>query len=136
MVSSSLKEVNTMFETIFSYPAVLRRHREGPLASGRIEYLQYLHHRGAALGTVLKEARYCLCIAREIERWPREPCFHAADLEAIAASWAMRRVAQGRAANPRWPKEQFYAVACSFLQRLGRLAHDPDPPRGRYDALL
>ena len=60
MVSSSLKEVNTMFETIFSYPAVLRRHREGPLASKRLEYLQYLHDRGAALGTVLREARYCL----------------------------------------------------------------------------
>ena len=90
-----------MFETIFSYPAVLRRYREGPLASERLEYLQYLHDRGAALGTVLREARYCLCIAREIERWPREHCFHAADLEAIAASWAMRRVAQGRAADLR-----------------------------------
>ena len=136
MVSSSLKEVNTMFETIFSYPAVLRRHREGPLASKRLEYLQYLHDRGAALGTVLREARYCLCMAREIERWPREHCFYAADLEAIAASWATRRVAQGRAADPRWPKEQFYAVARNFLQQLGRLAHDPEPPPGRHDAWL
>ena len=119
-----------MFETIFSYPAVLRRHREGPLASERLEYLQSRHDRGAAISTVVKEARYCLCVAREIERWPREYCFHAADLEVIAASWATRRVAQGRAVDPHWPKEQFYAVARSFLQRLGQLAHDPDrPPR-------
>ena len=125
-----------MFEKIFSYPAVLRRHLEGPLASERLEYLKYLNDRGAALGTVLRQARYCLCIAREVQRWPREHCFHAADLEAIAASWAAGRVAQGRAAAPRWPKEQFYSVACSFLERLGRLAHDSDPPPGRYDAWL
>lgn len=87
-------------------------------------------------GTVLRQARYCLCIVREIHRWPREYCFNAADLKTIAASWAAGRVAQGRAAAARWPKEQFYSVACSFLKRLGRLAHDPDPPPGRYDAWL
>jgi len=136
MVESSSKEVHTMFENIFSYPAVLRRHRRGPLASERLEYLQYLTDRGAALGTVLRQARYCLCIAREIQRWPREHCFRAADLDALAASWAAGRVAQRRAAAPRWPQQQFYSVACSFLKRLGRLAHDPDPPPGRYDAWL
>ena len=42
-----------MFEKIFSFSAVLRRHREGPLASERLEYLKYLNDRGLALGTVL-----------------------------------------------------------------------------------
>ncbi len=125
-----------MFEKIFSYPAVLRRHREGPLASERFEYLQYLIDRGAASGTVLRQARYCLCIAREVQRWPREHRFRATDLDALAASWAVGRVAQGRATAPRWPKEQFYSVACSFLKRLGCLAHDTGPPPGRYDAWL
>jgi hypothetical protein len=125
-----------MFEKILSYPAVLRRHCEGPLVSERLEYLQYLNDRGAASGTLLRQARCCLCIAREIQWGAREHCLHAADLEAIAASWAAGRVAQGRAAAPRWPKERFYSVACSFLERLGRLAHHPGPPPGRYDALL
>jgi len=40
MVSSSSKEVRTIFEKIFSYPAVARRDREGPLASERLEYLK------------------------------------------------------------------------------------------------
>jgi hypothetical protein len=31
-----------MFEEIFLYPAALRRHREGPLASERREFLKYL----------------------------------------------------------------------------------------------
>ena len=125
-----------MFDKIFSYPAVVRRHREGPLASERLQYLKYLKDRGAALGTLLRQARYCLCVAQEIQRWPREHCFKAADLEAIAACWAVRRVAQARAAAPHWPKENFCSVACSFLERLGRLAHDPAPPPGRYHAWL
>lgn len=125
-----------MFEEIFSYPAVLRRHRQGPLASERREYLKYLKDRGAASGTVVMQARYCLSIAQEIEQWPREHCFKATEIEAIAVSWAARRVTQGRAAAPRWPKENFRSVACSFLKRLGRLAHDPDPPPGPYDALI
>lgn len=125
-----------MFEKIFSFPAVLRRHREGPLAAERLEYLKYLNDRGLALSTVLRQARYCLCVAQEIEQWPRDHFFNIADLNGIAASWAARRVAQGRAAAPHWPQEQFYSVACSFLNRLGRLAHDPDPPPGPYDALI
>jgi len=125
-----------MFEEIFSSPAVLRRHREGPLASERRDYLQYLKDRGAASSTVVMQARYCLSIAQEIQRWPREHCFKAAELEAIAASWAARRVTQGRAAAPRWPKENFRYVACGFLERLGRLAHNQDPPPGPYDALV
>ncbi len=125
-----------MFEEIFSYPAALRRHREGPLASERREYLKYLKDRGSASGTVVRQARYCLSIAQQIQQWPQEHCFKAEELEAIAASWAARRVTQGRAAAPRWPKENFRSVACSFLKRLGRLAHDPAPPPGRYDAWL
>ena len=125
-----------MFEEIFSYPTVLRRHREGPLASERQDYLQYLKDRGAATGTVVMQARYCLSIAREIQRWPCDHCFKAKELEAIAVSWAVRRVTEGWAAAPRWPKENFRSVARSFLERLGRLAHDPVPSPGRYDTWL
>ena len=125
-----------MFEEIFSRPTALRRNREGPLGSERQEYLQHLKDRGAATGTVIRQARYCLSIAREIQQYPRDYCFKATELEAIAASWAARRVKQGWADTPRWPKENFCSVAHSFLERLGRLAHDPDPPPGPYDALV
>jgi hypothetical protein len=127
MAAYSLEEVHTIFERIFSYPAVLRRHLEGPLASERLEYLRHLDARGAALGTVLRQARHCLCIVREIQRWPREYCFNAADLEAMPLLGQRDAWRKGRAAAARWPKEQFYSVAGSFLKRLGRLAHDPDP---------
>lgn len=125
-----------MFEEIFSYPGALRRHREGPLASERRDYLKYLKDRGAALGTVIMQARYCLSIAREIQQYPREHCFKATELEAIAASWAARRVTEGWAAALRWPKENFRSVARNFLERLSRLAHDPVLPPGRYETWL
>jgi hypothetical protein len=35
-------EVPAMFETLFSYPAILKRHREGPLATERAAYLEGL----------------------------------------------------------------------------------------------
>jgi len=85
---------------------------------------------------VVMQARYCLSIAKEIQRWPQEHCFNAAELEALAASWAARGVKQGRAAATRWPKENFRYVACGFLERLGRLVHDPEPSPNPYDALV
>jgi len=52
-----------MFETLFFYPSVLRRHREGPLADERAAHLRSLAARGMARGTILRCARYCLCVA-------------------------------------------------------------------------
>ncbi len=43
-----------MFETLFSYPAVLRRHRDGPLAAERAAYLEGLATQGTARGTLLR----------------------------------------------------------------------------------
>ena len=128
MVKSSSKEVHTIFEKTFSYPAVSQRHREGPLASERVEYLIDLDDRGAASGTLLTQAPYCLCVAHEIHRWPREHCFNVADLESIAASLAAGRVAQGRAAAPRWPVRPARAPwACARLDATRALAHRVGP---------
>jgi hypothetical protein len=52
-----------MFETLFTYPGVLRRHWEGPLAAERAAYLSELADRGMAHGTILCKSSYCLCIA-------------------------------------------------------------------------
>ena len=86
-----------MFDTLFSHPAVLRCHREGPLAVERAAYLEALAAQGAARGTLLRRAGYCLCIAQDLQRWPREDRFRGADLEALAAAG---RVARGRGAAP------------------------------------
>lgn len=122
-----------MFETLFSYPGVLRRHRAGPFAVERATYLEGLAARGAARATVLRRANYCLWIARELQRWPQEHRFRVAEVEGLAAAWAAGRVARGHAAAPRWPREHFGFAACDFLKGLGRLIPSPPPPPGRYD---
>ncbi len=125
-----------MFETLFSYPGVLRRHREGPLAAERAAYLEGLVAQGAARATVLRRAGYCLWIARELQRWPREHRFRVAEVEGLAAAWAAGRVAGGRAGAPRWPQEHFRFAARDFLKGLGRLIPPAAPPPGRYDTQL
>jgi len=46
-----------MFETLFTYPVVLRRHREGPLAIELAAYLSELTAHGIARGTILRRSR-------------------------------------------------------------------------------
>ncbi len=125
-----------MFETLFTYPAVLRRHREAPLAAERAAYLEGLAARGAARETVLGRARYCLWFARELERWPPDYRLCRTDLEALAAAWAAGRAACGRAATARWPAAHCRAAGADFLQACGRLLPPPAPPPGRYDLQL
>ena len=52
-----------MFETFFSYPAVLRRYQDGPLAGEREPYVKDLAIQRTARLTLLKRALYCLCVA-------------------------------------------------------------------------
>ena len=52
-----------MFETLFTYPRVLRRHREGPLAEERAAYLSELAVQCVAPATLIKQARCCLRVA-------------------------------------------------------------------------
>ena len=91
-----------IFETLYSYPRVLRRHRE-------------------------------------VQRRPPDRLFDRSDVSNMADDWAARRVAAGRAATPRWAREQFRATALNFLRSLGRLAPTPSAEGaalGEFDAAL
>ena len=125
-----------MFKTLFRYSSALRRHREGPLAAERAAYLADLAARSMARETILHRARYCLCVAIEIERWPPNRCFDKEEIWALASAWAKGRVAAGRARNQRWPEEQFRFAALDFLRWLNRLCPAPEPEAGRYDDRL
>ncbi len=125
-----------MFETLFTYPGALRRHREGPLAAERAAYLSELVARGMARGTVLRRSSYCLCVAGELQRWPPDRCFDEDEVEELAAAWSAERSACGRASSPRWPKEHFRFAATDFLRSLGRLCPAQAREAGRYAAEL
>lgn len=125
-----------MFEKLFKYPGVLRRHREGPLAAERAAYLNLLAAQGMARGTILRRSSYCRCVAVELQRWPLDHCFDEAELAALAAAWASKRSASGRASSSQWPEEHFRSAAADFLRSLGRLRPVEGPALARYDAEL
>ncbi len=125
-----------MFERLFTYPGVLHRHQEGPLAAERAAYLSELIAQGMARGTILRRASYCLCIAVELEHWPPDRCFDEDEIKALAGEWAARRPVSGRALSPRWPEAHFRFAATDFLRSLGRLRSPPAAEPGRYEAEL
>ncbi len=125
-----------MFETLFTCPGALRRHRDGALATERSAYLSELAAQGMARETILRRSSYCLCVAVELQRWPPDRCFDENEVEELAAEWAAERCACGRASSPRWPQEHFRFTATDFLRSLGRLCPAQAPEAGPYDANL
>lgn len=125
-----------MFETLFSYPSVIRRHRQGPLAAERLDYLRELEVKGMARGTILRHARYCLCLSVELGRWPPNHVFNEEEIDALTSRWATERVEKGRASSARWPAENFGPVARDFLRTIGRLCSPPTPSPWMYEGKL
>jgi integrase/recombinase XerD len=118
-----------MFDQLFRYSGVVRRHRDGPLAHERATYLASLATRGAPPGTLLKYARYCLAIAHVVQATPHDRSFTASEIDILAQEWAADRVQHRRAAAPRWPHEHFRAIATDFLKSLGRWIPPPKTAR-------
>lgn len=125
-----------MFETLFFYPSALRRHRDGPLAVERAAHLRSLAARGMARSTILRCARYCLCVAEYLRRLSLDRPLTEEEVDALASRWAGERVASGRASALRWPAEQFRFAATEFLRSCGRLQPPTPQPPGTYEAKL
>jgi site-specific recombinase XerD len=125
-----------MFESLFVYPAVVKRHQEGPLAAERVAYLESLVGGGVARATLLRRANYCLAVAEALGRAPRAASWSAAQVEGLALAWAQRQVARGRAAVPRWPQIHFHLVAIEFIGTLGWLLAPPPSPPNPHESKL
>jgi site-specific recombinase XerD len=122
-----------MFETLFSRPAAIQRHRAGPLDFERAAYLEKLAAQGTPHATIRIRAHYCLRIARELEQWPRHHRFTQAEIDAMAAAWAAQSMASGRASTPKNPKLMFRIATVAFLRSIGRVILEPASPTGRYE---
>jgi integrase/recombinase XerD len=128
-----------MFDSLFVYPAVVKRHQEGPLAAERVAYLEGLVEHGVAPATLLRRANYCLAVAEALEHAPRAETaaqWSAGEVDALAMAWAKRQVTAGRAAAARWPHDHFHLVAVEFLRSLGLLLAPPTSPPNPHEARL
>ena len=125
-----------MFETLFTSPAALSRHRNGPLAEERAAYLSQLAAMGMTRGTLLYHAAYCLRVARMLRRWPPERCFTPEEVAAWAVEWGAERAKSGKASGPRNAEWYFRRVATGFLDNLGRLLPAPPQMIGEHSGKL
>jgi hypothetical protein len=116
-----------MFETLFQYPSVLARHREGPAAEERRRFLLYRANEGAAPATLLRIARELLVIANSIDI-TASGSISCRDLEAAASKWARHQQRRDRSQGVRWSRELFLQVGTSWLRFLGRWQKPVRPP--------
>ena len=121
-----------MFETLFTYPKVVRRHRDGPLANERAAYLAKRAAQGVAHATPIKEARTSRRVAVELDRWPAEHGFSIDEVREMASRYAARR----RAESSRHARNHFWTTALDLLRHLGRLRPEPAGLPHRYETML
>jgi site-specific recombinase XerD len=114
-----------MYEALFSRPAAVQRHCEGPLAAERVSYLESLAAQGTPRTTIRIRADYCLQISKKLEEWPGDHRFTPAEVGTMAGAWAAESVARGRAAHPQNPERTFRIAAVGFLRSMGRLLCEP-----------
>jgi integrase/recombinase XerD len=109
-----------MFEAFFTSAKALARHREGPAAVARAEYLDHCAGYGAAHATLLRIARELLVIAERIEI-ASDRVVTRQDIELAARCWARYQRSRGRIHGSRWSRELFIQVATAWLRFLGCL---------------
>lgn len=109
-----------MFEQLFTYPAVLRRHQEAPWVAERARYLAHRAEQGCARQTLLRLAEELLVVARALKVSPT-PVVPPAQIAAAAEQWAQRQRRRGRTRSLRWSRGLFIQVATQWLRFLGRL---------------
>ena len=74
-----------MFETLFTYSRVLRRHREGPLAEERAAYLPFWPLTPSHRQTPSNKRDAVYGCAVELERWPADHCFDIDEVGEMAS---------------------------------------------------
>jgi len=116
-----------MFNTLFHYPRVLARHRQGPSAQARERYLTHCTDQGAARGTLLRTARELLVIAQRLDI-TTDQMISTRQVEAAAERWVYHQQRRGRIRGRRGSRQWFIQTALSWLRFLGRLeVHDKKP---------
>ena len=121
-----------MFKTLFAYPKVVRRHRDGPFADERAAYLAKRAAQGVSHATLIKEAQTSLRVAVELERWPADHGFSIDEVREMASGYATRC----RAEWSRHARDHFRTTALDWLRHLGRLRPEPTGLPHRCETML
>ncbi|MCI0624631.1 MAG: site-specific integrase [Acidobacteria bacterium] len=121
-----------MFEQIFKLPSAIARHREGPLAKERANYLAHLASRGASRSLLRQAEFYMLAAARRM-KLDETSRLAPEQIVAAARSWANRRQRKSYTGSISGPKEKFESVVTAWFGFLGHL-QSPEPAPERFAA--
>lgn len=118
-----------MLDTLFHYPRVIRRHREGPFAAEREQYLCFCASGGAPQTTLLKIARELLVIVARIDV-SGERAISLSEINAGADQWVLHQHQHNRIKSAISSRTLFVQTAKTWLNFIGRLEHpvEQTPP--------
>jgi len=118
-----------MFETLFKYPRVLARHREGPVADARERFLTHCAEQGLARESLLRTAGEVLIIAKHIDL-TTGTAISIHDVEAAADRWDahQQRRYRLRGSAVEGSRQLFIQKALPWLRFLGRLEQPDNEP--------
>jgi site-specific recombinase XerD len=123
-----------LFETLFTYRGVQRRHQEGRAADERERFLRHCADQGMARNTLQHIAQELLVIADCIDVTAGQTV-GLRDIEAFAARWAREQQRRHRAQELRWSRGLFVQTATRWFQFLGRLDQPEPKPMPLADSL-
>jgi site-specific recombinase XerD len=115
-----------MLENLFCYRRVRERHKCAPFFEERERYLVYKEAQGCVRETLIRIARELLCIAVSFGgEGPTSPVISAGEIEEHATEWARKQCNNGRAGNPKWPRNYFIGQATDWFRFLDLLSEAP-----------
>jgi integrase/recombinase XerD len=116
-----------MFEHLFQQPAILTRHREGPLARDRERFLLHCAEQGMTRSSLSWLASELLMISKRIDV-PTDGLITQRQIEAAADQWVRDQRRRGRSSSSSRSRRRFVQVASHWLRFLERL-QAPEPNR-------
>lgn len=116
-----------MFDTLFRYPSVLARHRDGPSARERECFLIYCASEGATRQTLLGLASELLLVARRINLGD-DRSIDLQEVKAACERWVRHQRRHRRIRDARFCRQRFVQTATHWLRFLGRLEQPPEKP--------
>ena len=109
-----------MFESIFTSPCAIARHRDGPLAFKREEFLRHLAQQGYSRKTMRSIAAELIVVAQRMEIG--EAKISIGEIEVASESWARDQRDGNHACSLCCPAKLFKRTAITWLDFLGLLS--------------
>ncbi len=116
-----------MFQSLYSYPRVLARHRDGPFVEVREQFLEHYARGGAAPATLLRLARELLVIAQRLDLQGNR-VIPRAEIETGADRWIAYQRRHRRIRDGQGSRQLFIQTAVAWLRFLGRLEEPAEQP--------